>query len=69
MARISQERGLAALTDPAYLHNRARLYALGTCDLVQKEKVNIAAMVPTMPQRREPYFRTKPPGTKGNFET
>jgi hypothetical protein len=30
LARISKEQGLAALSDPNYLHNRTMLYAFGT---------------------------------------
>ena len=30
LARLSEEKGLAALADPTYLHNRTMLYAFGT---------------------------------------
>ncbi len=30
LARISKEKGLSALSDPVYLHNRSMLYTLGT---------------------------------------
>ena len=30
LARISRDKGLAALSDPTYLHNRTMLYAFGT---------------------------------------
>ena len=57
LARISKEQGLAALSDPTYMHNRLMLYAFGT---FQAATLIVAVFISALkPWKKKAKIRTQ----------